>query len=234
MLAGDAFVPETSPFFPMFIGLSGKSVLIAGGGIVACRKAKQVLDFGAAVKIVSPRFVPELEQAGADGRVALYRRPYSSDDMNDVVIAVAATGDRNVNRQIRDDAVLFRIPINVVDDPELCTFYFPSIVRRGPLVAAVSTSGRYPLMAKACRMRMETVLSSGYGTLTEVLGVLRDRLVAMEIDRAQLHTVLGKLLDYGLSLVDMKSPKYTDDEIREKLFFFVSEIVGGFDPERKK
>jgi precorrin-2 dehydrogenase/sirohydrochlorin ferrochelatase len=217
---------ESPAFFPLFVDLCGKTVLVAGGGAVAERKILQLKSFGAAVKAVSPRFTDILERAGIDGTISVYRRPYNSSDMAAVTIAVAATGDRAVNQRIHDDAVAQSVPVNVVDNPALCTFYFPSIVRRGPLVAGVSTSGRYPLMAQSCRLRLEKEFPPEYGLLTEMLGAIRDRLLATDTDRTAIHALLDRLLNYSLSLVSPDGPTYTDEEIRQQLAGWFFELSG--------
>jgi len=192
---------EQEAFFPLFISLKAKRVLVAGGGEVAFRKVSQLLEFGAAVRVVSPEWGRQLRLLAESGTIAALQRPYSGGDLSGAVLAVAATDSRAVNRQIHDDAAALHIPVNVVDDPELCSFYFPSIVRRGPLVFGISTSGLYPLLAKSCRQRIESEFPAAYGLLTELLGQYRLRLTGAGMESEALRSILGKMLEYGLSLV---------------------------------
>ena len=115
-------------YFPLFVDLTGKTVLIAGGGPVAARKARVLLDCGPRVVVCAPQPIGELE---AQEQVELLRRPFSPELLEGVSLAVAATGDRAVNHQI---AVLCRarsIPVDVADSAQESTFLFPALVRRG-------------------------------------------------------------------------------------------------------
>jgi siroheme synthase-like protein len=216
---------EQVSFFPLFINLNAKHVLVAGGGEVAFRKVSQLLEFGAAVTVVSPQYGERLRLLSGTGTISVIQRDYCSGDIADAVLAVAATDCRVVNRQIYDDASAAGIPVNVVDDPELCSFYFPSIVRRGPLVFGISTSGRYPLIAKTCRQQIEAEFPAVYGLLTQQLGRYRLRLSALESDREAVRNILGKILDYGLSLIAPGSCRISDSELEQLLDVQFEELM---------
>ena len=105
----------------------------------------------------------------------IYERPYREEDLQDVAIVVAATDDAELNKQVSTAAKQRNLPVNVVDQPELCNFIFPSIVDRSPLLVAVSSSGKSPVLARLLRARLETFIPSAYGTLTEFLGAFRQQ-----------------------------------------------------------
>jgi siroheme synthase-like protein len=130
------------PFFPLFISLEGKRCVIVGGGAVAARKAKVLAEFGAALTVIAPDFSPELRSLEG---ASLCRRPYRGPpDLAGAALVLAASGDRELNRLVAAHAGAGGIPVNVADDPGLCGFFFPALVRRGNAVAGISSSGGCP------------------------------------------------------------------------------------------
>lgn len=153
--------------FPLFIELDGLDILIVGGGRVAGRKAVSLADYGAAIRLVAPEFCPELE---LDPRFRLLRRCFEDSDIDNAGLVIAATSDRELNRRI---SLLCRergIPVNVVDEPDDCSFIFPALLRRGALSAGVTTGGASPTAAAWARDRLDEALPDG---LEEMLDWLR-------------------------------------------------------------
>lgn len=158
-------------YFPLFIDLTGKTVLIAGGGPVAARKARVLLDCGPRVVVCAPQPTGELE---ALEQVELLRRPFSPELLEGVSLAVAATGDRAVNHQI---AVLCRaraIPVDVADSAQESTFLFPALVRRGRLTVGISTGGASPAAAAYVRRTLEGQLPESLGPILDWLEEQRE------------------------------------------------------------
>ena len=126
-------------YFPLMVQLEQAPVLLVGGGRTAFHKARILVDFGACVRVVAPEVLPELEQLP----VQVERRPFSGADLeqSDWTLVVAATDCRTVNGQVSRLCRQRRIPVNVVDDPEFCSFYFPALLREGEVVCAVSSGG---------------------------------------------------------------------------------------------
>ncbi len=118
-------------FLPIFLNVKEKLCLVVGGGEVARRKAGVLLDAGARVRVVAPHIEPSLSgQADVECIVARFE----AEHLSDVVLVVAATDDRSVNTQVSELARARNIPVNVVDDPALCSFIMPAILDRSPLM----------------------------------------------------------------------------------------------------
>lgn len=142
-------------YFPLFQDLANKKIIIFGGGKVALRKAEKLLPFGPEITVVAPRILPEFEAM----ELKLLRREYRQSDVADGLhCVIAACDDRDVNRQIYEECIQKSIPVNTVDDPALCTFLFPSLVKKGPLTVGISTSGASPTAAIWIREQLEEIL----------------------------------------------------------------------------
>ena len=165
-------------YLPLFLNIKQRPCLVVGGGEVAARKAVLLLKAGGVVRIVSPTLGDSLANELDQGRIEHIEREFVPADLADVVLVIAATDDAAVNGQVHELATAQRIPVNVVDQPELCTFIVPSIIDRSPVVAAVSTGGASPVLARLIRARLETLIPNGYGRLAELANRFRDRVKA--------------------------------------------------------
>lgn len=160
-------------FLPVFLRLQGQRALVVGGGAVALRKASMLLRAGARVCLVAPQISAELRTLlDADGH-ELYQREFAREDLDGVKLVVAATDDQVVNKAVYQYASARNLPVNVVDNPALCSFIFPSIVDRSPLLVAVSSGGNAPVLARLLRARLETLIPSAYASLAQLLGKYR-------------------------------------------------------------
>lgn len=165
-------------FFPCYMDLQDRHVLVVGGGRTARRKAQQMLSFGALVTLVSPKVMPEIEQLSVEGlyagKVKIFRRSFEDQDIKDKSVVIAATNDEQVNARIGHLCRDRNIPVNVVDVADLCTFYFPVILQRGPIICAISSSGTSPSTAQYVREILEHELPPFIGDVSERLGLLRE------------------------------------------------------------
>jgi uroporphyrin-III C-methyltransferase / precorrin-2 dehydrogenase / sirohydrochlorin ferrochelatase len=152
-------------YFPLFLDLKGKPVLLIGGGDVAARKFSLLADAGARITVVAPQLGGELAAAHARGAFVHEVREFQDTDIAGMWLVVAATGDRAVNAAAAVAAEAARIPCNVVDDRELSSFIMPAIIDRSPVQIAVSTGGASPVLARLIRERLETMLDSSLGPL---------------------------------------------------------------------
>ncbi|MGD2116855.1 MAG: siroheme synthase CysG [Chromatiales bacterium] len=165
-------------FLPIFLDLHGRTCLVVGGGNVATRKVKLLLRAGAGVRLISPRICEGMQSLLEKNSIEYLQREYQQDDIHDCSLVIAATDQAEVNRAISELARQQNIPVNVVDQPELCSFIMPSIIDRSPVIAAVSTSGASPVLARLIRARLESLIPAGYGRLAELAARFRDKVKA--------------------------------------------------------
>ncbi len=158
-------------YFPFFFDLRERRVLLVGGGEVAHRKAALLLRGGAAVSVVAPTILPELATV-VNGDI--WRRDYFTAALDGCAFVVAATDDDALNQQVFADARAAGVPINVVDNPALCDFIFPAIIDRSPLIAAVSSSGASPVLARQMRTKIEQQMPPRLGRLAKLCEQFRD------------------------------------------------------------
>lgn len=163
-------------YYPIFLNLEGKKCVVVGGGKVALRKVRALLDSGARVVVVSPTLNPDLAQLAEVETISLISREYEPKDLKDAVIVVAATDIAEVNQNIAKKARKHGILVNVVDRPEESDFIMPSLVRRGDLILAASTSGASPALAKKIRMRLEQTFGEEYSPLLSLIKEVRQEL----------------------------------------------------------
>jgi uroporphyrin-III C-methyltransferase / precorrin-2 dehydrogenase / sirohydrochlorin ferrochelatase len=144
-------------FLPIFLNVRGEPCLVVGAGQVASRKAALLRRAGAHVTMTTE---------------------FREEELDRYVLAIAATSDQAVNRAVAAAARARRIPVNVVDQPALCSFILPSIIERAPLTVAVSSGGASPVLARLLRARLETLIPAGYGRLAALAGAFRDQVKA--------------------------------------------------------
>ena len=154
-------------YFPLFLDLAGKQVLLVGGGEVAARKYALLKDAGAKISVVAPLLGDELAREVAAGALVHHAREFAANDIDGMWLIVAATNDRAVNAAAAAAANSARIPCNVVDDRELSSFIMPAIIDRSPVQIAVSTGGTSPVLARLIRERLETLLDGSLGGLAQ-------------------------------------------------------------------
>jgi siroheme synthase-like protein len=159
--------------YPAILLLDGRLAVVIGGGHVAERKVRTLLDSGARVRVVAEDPTRGIEGRAERNEVELLQRRYRRGDLAGAAVAVAATDDEEVNRGVFDEATELGIPVNVVDRVELCTFIAPSIVRQGDLVLAISTGGNAPALAVRIRERLESEFGEEYARFLDLMGELR-------------------------------------------------------------
>ena len=175
------------PYFPMFIDLTGRPCLIVGGGTVAARKAEKLRPYSPDLRVVSPKF-----ESNFDG-CTLLRRPYAPGDEEGMALVIAATDDPTLNRAISEACREKRIPVNVVDEKELCTFLFPCLVQEGELSVGISTGGASPTAAVWLKNRISEQIPTGFDEILSFLEELRPRIKASiptEAERSALFAAL--------------------------------------------
>jgi precorrin-2 dehydrogenase / sirohydrochlorin ferrochelatase len=137
-----------SALYPAYIKLEHQPCLVVGGGRVAERKVERLLQSDADVTVVSPNLTPELENWATQKRITWIRRAFRSGDAEEAFLTIAATDDESINRIVESEVRAMKRLVNVVDVPDQCNFYVPSIVERGDLMIAISTNGKSPALAR--------------------------------------------------------------------------------------
>ncbi len=164
-------------YFPFFMEIKEKQCLVVGGGKVALRKIEKLLPFGVEITVVSPAFCSEIE--GMAGILRIQRKFHPA-DIEGKLFVIGATDDEKVNGEISVLCQAKNIPVNIVDDPKKCTFFFPALVKQGEFVAGFSTGGGSPLAAQYIRKKVEDAVPNGFDRVVDVLSSVREQ-VKMEI-----------------------------------------------------
>lgn len=182
-------------YYPIFADLNERPVVVIGAGVVAERKVKSLLSAGASITIVSPRLTKALQALADGGRVRALKRKYRNGDLMGASLAVSASNRKDVNMAVKKEADSRSILLNVVDDPGLCSFIVPSVVDRGDLVVAISTSGQFPALAKKLRKDIEKAIGAEYEGFTAILGGARKILLKRGASHVKKESIIKALLD---------------------------------------
>ena len=162
------------PYYPIYLDIEDRAVIIIGGGTVCARKAETMLKYGARVTVVAPELTEEIEQWAREGKLAIKRKHYDESDIDGANIVIASTDDQRVNEQIAADCRKRRIPVNVVDVTPLCEFIVPAIVEKGSVQIAISTGGKSPALARTLKEDLIELIGAEYTEVNDLLGTLRD------------------------------------------------------------
>jgi siroheme synthase-like protein len=162
------------PYYPIYIDIENREVVIIGGGFVCARKAETMMKYGARVTVVSPDFTDEIERWASEGCLTTRRKRYDHSDLAGANLVIASTDDTAVNEQIAADCRARRIPVNVVDVTPLCEFIIPAIVESGSIQIAVSTGGKSPAIARTLKEDLQRLIGPEYAEVNDVLATLRD------------------------------------------------------------
>ena len=174
--------------YPVMLGLEGKVVVIVGGGKVAERKVRGLLESGARVVVVSPEATEELQRLSSVGKIKWAQRPFLPEDLQEAFMIFAATDDKDLNQLVRVSAEPHQL-VTVVDDPNGSDFHLPSSFQRGRLSIAVSTGGASPMLAKKIREQLEQEFDESYEDYLEFLFKKR-KWVIKEVTDAALKSKL--------------------------------------------
>lgn len=205
-------------YFPLFMKLTNKPVLVVGGGEVACRKVEALLKAGANVTIVSPKLRPYLQECVQSQQCDWIASNYNSEYLSNNLVQVwATTDDNSVNHQVYNDAKMLNLMVNVVDDQPYCDFITPSMIERGDIQIAISSGGASPVLVRNIRQMIEANLAQNVGLLAKFAASKRDDIkqrlpsvdrrrdywqvffeqseVAQATELAQLEKIYQRLLD---------------------------------------
>ena len=199
---------------PIFLNIKRKKCVVVGGGEVAFRKASLLLRAGADLNIVAPVLSDELHKLCLDRDFTITIREFEEADINNAILVVAATEDLKINERVSVIASKLNIPVNVVDQPHLCSFIMPSIVDRSPIVVAISSGGSSPILTRKLKELNESMIPGRIDKLAELLGSFRGR-VKNEIDD------FSERIRFWENVLDSEIPELVyngqDDEARSAL-----------------
>ena len=165
-------------FLPIFLDIKNRPCLVIGGGEVAARKVALLRKAGGHIRVISPTICSTLQSLLDDNLIEHEAREYRQEDLYSSHLVIAATNHYEINKAVSMQAQALHIPVNVVDRKELCSFITPSVIDRSPVVAAISTGGASPVLARIIRIRLESLIPAGYGRLAELAARFRERVKA--------------------------------------------------------
>lgn len=174
------------PYFPAFINLKDKLVVVVGGGNVASRKVKKLLPFGARLKVIAPRVSSYIEKLAREGRIELIKRRVRLSDLSGAYMVIVAVDNLKVQKRLYNYCEKKGIWCNSVDNLEFCNFVFPALVIRGELVIGITTSGRVPALSAVLKEHIENCLPPNVEELLYELERLRKSMPKGRERRARL------------------------------------------------
>ena len=181
-------------YYPVLIQLDGKKVIVVGGGAVAERKIETLLECGAEVHVISRELTPRLSDYREGGKIGCLGQEFNEDCLDQAFMAIAATDDPRLNHQVSEKAKEKGLLVNAVDQPSDCNFILPSVLRRGDLLIAVSTSGKSPALAKRVREALEERFGDEYGTFLVLMGRLREEILSQRLSQGENRRIFQELV----------------------------------------
>jgi precorrin-2 dehydrogenase/sirohydrochlorin ferrochelatase len=181
--------------YPIFLELGGRRAVVIGAGAVALRKAQALLAAGARLVVVAEHIDDMLTIQSQGTNAKLIKSKYSKEYLTGAVLAIAATNNSKLNKRIYKDCQELEILCNVVDEPELCDFFVPAVVKRGDLQIAVGTEGHCPAYAGHIRKKLEQTFTDKHGEFVAELETLRKLIIEDVPDPADRKVLLGQLVD---------------------------------------
>lgn len=198
-------------YFPMFIDLTNQDCLIIGGGEVAYRKVKALLDFDARVTVIAKKVSQKISAiADSDNIVFIEERQFEESDLQGRRLVVVATNDNELNSLVSEKCNKSGIPVNVVDDQEKCTFIFSSYIKEKDIVGAFSSSGKSPVITQYLRDKEREVLTPKLGEINDFMGVIRRDIIEAIPEEANRKDVFKKILEYALRSDELPKPEELD------------------------
>jgi precorrin-2 dehydrogenase/sirohydrochlorin ferrochelatase len=182
-------------FYPIYLNLHGKRVVVVGGGEVAERKIESLLGTGASITVISPEVTAGILMLAGERRVELHRRPYRSGDCSGATLVLSATGNDATEQSVCEEARKAGALVNTADQPALCDFIMPAVVRRGDIAIAISTSGTSPGLAARLRLKIARLIGPEYGRLARLLSEARPQIRQRIPGQADRKVLQYRILD---------------------------------------
>jgi precorrin-2 dehydrogenase/sirohydrochlorin ferrochelatase len=185
-------------YYPVFVQLEGKKVVVVGGGNVAYRKVLALLECGAAIHLAGRELTLELKQMVENEEIHFLGREFSEGSLRNAFMIIAATDDKDLNHHISTCARKKGVLVNAVDQPPDCDFIVPSILKRGDLQIAISTSGKSPALARRIRKSLEAQFGEEYETFLTMMGRLRKEILSLGLPQKENSRIFQKIVDSDL------------------------------------
>jgi len=182
-------------FYPICIELEGKTALIVGGGNIAQRKVETLMKCGASIQIISRDLTHKLKKLVESKKIHHIGKEFRDEHLDGAFLVIAATDDKRLNQKVSESAQKRGLLINAVDQPSDCNFIVPSIVNRGDLLIAVSTSGKSPALSKKLRKELEIQFGGEYKTFLNLMGCLREEILSMGLSQSENSRVFSKIVE---------------------------------------
>jgi precorrin-2 dehydrogenase len=167
-------------YYPIYLDIKDRNCLVVGGGSVGTRKVEMLLACGAKVTVVSIDAAETLKKLSESGVIQLKEQPFQSADLDNVFLVIGATDNEDLNFKIHAEAQRRGMLCNIADRPDVCNFILPSIVNRGDLIIAISTSGKSPAFAKKLRKQLEAQFGGEYAEFLDLMGAIRKKLLSKD------------------------------------------------------
>jgi precorrin-2 dehydrogenase/sirohydrochlorin ferrochelatase len=210
---------DNPQYFPVCLKIAGRQCLVIGGGRVGERKVQGLLAHGAKVKVISPELSEPLSALRREGAIDWLDRLYREGDLAGAFLVIAATDDPLAQERIHAEAEALNLLLNVADVPKWCNFILPATARRGDLSISVSTAGKSPALASILRQELEAQFGPEYGVLVNILGSLRETVLAKGRPHAENKVLFARLADPEMA-------GWIKDGLWEKLAHHIQEVLG--------
>lgn len=202
-------------FYPMMVDIAGKNVLVVGGGYVASRKIKSLIEYGAIIKVVAPTLCEELKCLKKEYDFNWIARNYAPHELDGMFMVFGATDDLGVNRKVSTDAKDKGVLASILDDTEISNFIIPSKVRAGDLTITVSTNGKSPMLAKKIKEELAQQYDEKYAGFLNILGEIRQLSLGTITERAIREKMFEDIV-YSSLFEDYKLGKMPD--LKQKVY----------------
>ena len=185
-------------FYPIFVELEGKTVLVVGGGSVAQRKIETLLHFGASIQVISRELTHKVKKLVEANKIQHIGDEFRDEHLDKAFLVIAATDDKQLNQKVGESARKMHMLINAVDQPADCNFIVPSIINRGDLLIAISTSGKSPALAKRIREQLEAQFGNEYEVFLTLMSRLRKEILSMGLSQNENSRIFHEIVDSGI------------------------------------
>jgi siroheme synthase-like protein len=205
----------TNEYLPICISLKARRCLIVGGGRVALRKIDTLLDYESDITVIAPEVVEKIEYYAKRNFLKLDKREYKSPEVSEYGIVISASDDMAVNEKVYEDCSASGVLVNVVDNPPLCDFIFPSVIRRDCLAVAVSSDAKAPFLSRHIRLILENIFPNNWNKVAKLATGFRKKVRSRWQDNLEKKTAsFGKFLDTDWKTILKEK---SDEEIKKML-----------------